>query len=110
MPIPEAEGAQVAIEKLHDYCLSTEHPYGRHKARVFAAALGLSRENADQLRDALLFAVRVYDAALGTRDAFGQRYVVDFPMEGPGGTALVRSTWIIHREEGFPRLITCYVL
>jgi len=32
----------VETRKLRDYCLSPEHPRGRHKARVFASALGLT--------------------------------------------------------------------
>jgi hypothetical protein len=54
--LPNAEKAVVEVRKLRDYCLSPEHPRGKHKARVFASALGLTREDAGVLREALLSA------------------------------------------------------
>lgn len=47
----------VDISKLRDYCLSEFHPRGKHKARVFRVALGLTAADSDALRDALLNAV-----------------------------------------------------
>ena len=110
MNMPNAERAIVEIEKLRYYCLNPEHPRGRHKARVFAAALGLTAGNAEELRDALLTAARIFDATPTTRDVYGQRYVLDFPLGTPAGRALIRSTWIVRTGENFPRLTTCYVL
>ena len=52
----------VDIRKLRNYCLSTEHPRGRHKARVFKAALGIGPEDTEELRDALLSAAGAYEA------------------------------------------------
>jgi hypothetical protein len=54
MNLPNANRAVVDIAKLRDYCLSPDHPRGRHKARVFAASLGLTANHAEELRDALL--------------------------------------------------------
>ncbi len=110
MKLPNPERAVVDIEKLCHYCLSFEHPRGRHKARVFAAALGLTADHAEKLRDALLTAARTRDAILTEQDEYGQRFVVDFTMNGPAGSARVRSSWIIRRGEDFARLISCYVL
>jgi hypothetical protein len=56
--VQEFESVVVDILKLRDYCLSQIHPRGKHKARVFRAALGLTAADADLLRDALLNAVR----------------------------------------------------
>ncbi len=67
-------------------------------------------EHADQLRSALLAAAREGDAVAGDRDEFGQRFVLDFVMTGPKGTATVRSSWIVRRGEDFPRLASCFVL
>jgi hypothetical protein len=39
----------VEIAKLQDYCLSTVHPEGRHKARVFYSVLGLGSRDAKEL-------------------------------------------------------------
>jgi len=110
MPIPNAGRAVVNIEKLRNYCLSVSHPRGRHKARIFASALGLAADDAETLRQALLFAVRTYEAKLAEMDEYGQRYVLDFPMSHFDKRATVRSSWIICKGEDFPRLISCYVL
>jgi hypothetical protein len=111
MRIPGAERAEVALAKLSGYCLSPAHEWGKHKARVFAARLGLTRSDVFLLRAALLAAAEARDdATLGVVDGFGARYVLDFPLTGPKGTALVRSTWIILHDEDFPRFVTCYVL
>jgi hypothetical protein len=110
MQLPNADQAIVEIAKLRDYCLSPTHPRGRHKARVFAVALGLAADDAEVLRAALLQAAQLAEATLGEHDAFGQRYVIDFRMQGLRGEATVRSTWIVRTDEQSPRLTSCYVL
>jgi len=49
MKLSNARQAIVEIEKLRDYCLSETHPRGKHKARVFAATLGITSEHAEEL-------------------------------------------------------------
>ncbi len=49
-PIPHADRAIVDIRKLRDYCLNPAHDEDQHKARVFAAALGLTIIDAEALR------------------------------------------------------------
>lgn len=110
MKLPNGELAIVDAVKLTEYCLSLDHPRGRHKARVFEAALGITSADADYLRFALLAAARDGIATAGVRDDFGQRYVLDFDLEGPSGAGRVRSTWIIRADEVTPRLTSCYVL
>ena len=78
MPIPHAERAVVDIRKLRDYCLNPRHDEGQHKARLFATALGMTAEDAEDLRALLLQAVKTVDAQVGRRDAYGQHYTVDF--------------------------------
>jgi hypothetical protein len=108
--LPNAGRAVVDIEKLRDYCLNPDHRRGCNKARVFAAALGLARDQAADLRDALMAAALNNDATPEEHDEYGRRYVIDFMATGPSGSAMVRSSWIIRREEDFPRLTSCYVL
>jgi hypothetical protein len=85
MKLPNPERAVVDIEKLRDYCLSLEHPVGRHKALVFAAALGFTAESAETLREMLLSAVRTGDALLTREGEYGQIYVLDSVTIGPSG-------------------------
>ena len=111
MRIPNASKAIADLSKLRDYCLNPLHPRGRHKARVFEARLGLTDQDAEMLRRALLDAAASHeDAVVRSTDDFGQRYVLDFEMHGPRGSGIIRSSWIIRTGEEFPRLATCYVL
>jgi hypothetical protein len=110
MKLPNAERAFVNIAKLRDYSLDAAHEEGKHKARVFAAALGLARNDADWLRDELLSVARTRDCQLGRKTDHGQRYVLDFTLAYRGRSARLRSVWNVRPGEDFPRLITCYVL
>ena len=110
MRLPNAARAIVEVEKLRDYCLSDNHPRGKHKARVFAMVLGLTASDAFELRDAILSAVRTEEAMAGERDEYGQRYIVDFSMRRQGREVIVRRAWIVRRGEDVPRLTSCYVL
>ena len=110
MPIPNAERTVVDIRKLCDYCLNPMHDEGQHKARLFATALGITADDAEDLRVLLLQAVKTSDAQLGRHDAYGQRYTVDFLLEWHDKQATVRSGWIIEHDSDTPRLTTCYPL
>ena len=110
MIIPNAGQAVVDIRKISDYCLSPVHDEGKHKARLFVAALGMRIQDAEALRAILLETVKTQHAKLGRRDAFGQRYTVDFPLEWQGRAATIRSGWIIEHHSDVPRLTTCYPL
>jgi hypothetical protein len=110
MKLPNAELAIVDIEKLRDYCLSRSHPRGRHKARVFESALGITDGDAEELRQALLNAAHTQHATDTVQDEYGQRFVLDFSLKRGSREALVRSSWIIRAGEKEPRLATCYVV
>ena len=107
-----SHGDSVIIDqrKITDYSLSPEHDDGKHKAHLFRAVLGLTREQAALLVDALKQAAISGEAMLGHADRYGQRYVIDFELQGLVGRATIRSAWIIRTEETRPRLVTCYIL
>jgi hypothetical protein len=102
----------VDLAKLRDYCLSEDHPRGRHKARVFRSRLGLTSVDALELRRALLSAVKNQpdDLMLTREDEFGRRYQLDASVATRAGSAVVRTVWIIGPGESVLRMITCYVL
>jgi hypothetical protein len=110
MKLPNAERAFVDIGKLRDYSLNPDHKEGKHKARVFAAALDLVIDDAEWLREQLLDAAKREDCQLGRKTEFGQRYLIDFGLSHEGKSARLRSVWIVRTEENLPRLVTCYVL
>lgn len=109
MRIPNGERAIVDLRKLRDYCLNPNSARGRHKARVFAAVLGITAAEAPQLRARLLEAARTENAQRGELDLYGQRYTVDFEVETQVGKATVRSGWIVLHGKTVPRLTTCYI-
>ncbi len=110
MKLPNAKNAFVDIRKLSGYCLNTTHERGKHKARLFSSFLGLTANNAEEVRICLLKAVQNYETKNGNSDGYGKRYIVDFPITTEKGQAMVRSMWIIRSHEDFPRLVSCYVL
>ncbi len=111
MRLPNGENAIVDTRKLTEYCLNVDDPRRRHKARVFASALGITVLNADELQAKLLDIARTTESAVaGENDSYGRRYVVDFEWTTAAGTAPVRSTWIVLNNEDTPRLTSCYVL
>jgi hypothetical protein len=108
--LPNPENAVVETRKLRDYCLSPEHPRGRHKARVFASTLGLTVDDSQELRRALLAAALSEEALVAEEDQYGQRYMLDFEMSTEMGSAVVRSGWMVRSGEDFPRFTSCWVL
>ena len=108
--IPNAARAVVDSRKLRDYCLNMEHPRGRHKARVFLAALGLTREDVGFLSAQLLEAVLSQAAVEISSDRYGRRFRVDFTLDTGRRSARVRSLWIVRWDESIPRFTSCYVL
>jgi len=110
MRLPNAETAIVEIEKLRDYCLSSGHPRGRHKARVFDSMLGITAAHAEQLRAALIDAALREEASVGASDQYGTRYILDFELRRDGRAAEIRSCWIVLIGEDAPRFVRCYIL
>jgi hypothetical protein len=102
----------VDIAKLRHYCLSDQHPRGRHKAHVFDQRLGLQAKDARHLQQALRDAARTRQNEFrpSGNDWYGQRYILDFVLSTAVGTATVRSGWIVRAGENVLRLVTCYVL
>ncbi len=102
--------AVIDLQKLTGYCLNLEHSEGKHKAYIFQSALGIGIEEVEELQDALLQAVRIYDAVPGKSNQHGQKYIIDFSITRNEKKAVIRSAWIVRYDENFPRLVTCYIL
>jgi hypothetical protein len=109
MKLPNADRAIVDVAKLRDYCLNPSHEEGKHKARVFAASLGLHAPDAEWIRQQLFKAAVREDATLLSHTRYGSLYMLDFEMKTAIGTAMIRSGWVVLNHEDFPRLTTCYV-
>lgn len=109
MKLPEGEQAIIARDKLRDYLLSPVHPYGKDKARVFASALGLRRNDAAVLEAALPRAAVEEEAALQKGTEHGPIYVIRFKMDHGGRSAMIRSVWIIPNGHSRPEFVTAIV-
>lgn len=110
MPLlPNAELAVIDLAKLTDYCLNPFHRYGKHKARVFWAALGLTVDEAEWLQGEILQAICTTDMVVSSASVFGTKFTVDFVVRRANRSAMIRTGWIIEHGTDFPRLTTCYV-
>ena len=107
--LPKAAQARIPTEKLVGYVLSPEHDRGRHKARVFASALGIRAADWRYLHDQIL-AELPGSAVRGTRiTPFGVAYEVVVSIDGLNGAAApVVTTWIVQGSRP-PRLTSAWV-
>ncbi len=111
-PLPRADEAHVPLEKLAGYCLNTDHPGGKHKARVFKSALGITAADASFLRDQILEAIQTTPiSGIDTTSPFGILYAVRVSIDGLNGAIHpVITAWFIGvDDEDPPRLVSAYV-
>jgi hypothetical protein len=108
--LPNSDKAIIPLEKFAEYALNPKHPSGRHKARVFQAALGLTIDDAEYLQEIIQEIVQTHDAIPEDAITYGKRYVIDFKLSTNVGSALIRTAWIVRYSEDFPRLTSCYIL
>ena len=110
MRLPNGDRAELG-SKLEDYVLNPAHPDGRHKARVFKAALGITHYNYEALVEALLEAAANSDEVEVVGDnGFGIEYIVRLPVTTHRGSRVVKARWIVRYGEDIPRLTTCYII
>ena len=102
MLLPNGERAIVDIAKLKDYCLNPQHADGKNKARVFAAALGIGRDDAEWLRSQLLRVAASEPAFITAQTRFGTLYVLDFRLTGRSGSVTGEERLDCQSDRGFP--------
>jgi hypothetical protein len=108
MKLPNAEQAEISMQKLTSYCLNPEHPSGKHKARVFASILGITLENADVLRELIQTAAVTGEVVQQSTTQFGQQFKVDWIVPDTDGIRL-RTIWETTANNLYPRLITAFL-
>jgi len=110
MKLPNGQNCDLGT-KLKDYSLNPQHREGRHKARVFESALGITPANAEVLRAAIRSAAATSDAAEARGDnGFGEVFNLRFALTTGRGSATILTAWIVLHNEDFPRLTTCYIV
>jgi hypothetical protein len=108
MMLPHAESAIVEQEKVTEYLLNPTHPDNGGKAAFFLS-LGFRREDWPRLASAFRRLAESVELRSSVDSLHGQKYIVDGPIETPGGkTPLVRTVWIVDAGQDTPRLVTAY--
>jgi hypothetical protein len=103
MKLPNGERAIVSDEKLFGYLLNEQHESQPGHALLFRRLLGISRENGESLRAALLDAAAHSEARAGSPSQFGSKFEVSFEMTGSRGSYRILSIWMIEHGENDPR-------
>ena len=110
MRLPGAERATIPTDKLVRYALNPDHPVGKHKARVFASALGIRNQDWRYLHDQILAALTDAPVRSTRITPFGVAYEVVVAIDGLNGATLpVVTTWIVEVPDAPPRLTTTWV-
>ncbi|MGF1498147.1 MAG: DUF6883 domain-containing protein [Elainellaceae cyanobacterium] len=108
MKLPNGNRAIIPMEKLVGYCLNFDHPSGKHKARVFSSALGITVENANDLKELIAKAAVEGNVVQQDSTEFGQLYKVDWVI--PDQTsAVLRTLWEITSNNPNPRLVSAFI-
>jgi hypothetical protein len=100
----------VPPRQLTEYALNAESERGRHKARVFEAVRGDTRDNAQALLEQIEAQALDTEAVVQRTDIYGQHVRVDLEIEGGAGQqAVVRTGWLVAPGSDEAQLITLYV-
>jgi len=108
MKLPNGDRAIVPLEKLLNYCLNLDHPSGKHKARVFASARGITAETVDDLQQSTLRAALEGEVVQQNLTEYGQLFKVDWAIPGDDRIVL-RTLWEITSETSAPRLVSAFI-
>ena len=109
MKLPGGDNVEIDQRKLIDYALSPTHPIGKHKARLFALKLGLTRNDASVLVEALRAAAASEGATATKHDAWGQRYSIEFLFRFGQRSAMITSGWIVPADGSRTHLTSVYI-
>ena len=108
MKLPNGNDAIIPMEKLIGYCLNPDHASGKHKARVFASALGITVENADNLRELIAKAALEGEVIQQQDTEFGRLYKIDWVIPNQDSIVL-RTLWEIRSVQPNPRLVSAFI-
>jgi hypothetical protein len=97
------------LEKVEQYCLSTEHEYGKHKALLFQRLLGISQTNSEILLDAIFSASQTNQAFFVKTTPYCDIYNIVFSLTTDVSTCRIRTGWCVKHETQVPHLSTAYI-
>jgi len=106
--LPNAPRAIIAREKLRDYLLWIQHPFGGGKAPVLIR-FGYTRAGWRRLQEDIFAEVQSRPTSRPEATAYGNKYVVLLELPTPSGRKLsVVSVWLVPTGERRPRFVTLY--
>ncbi|MEO0926205.1 MAG: DUF6883 domain-containing protein [Cyanobacteria bacterium J06643_13] len=108
MKLPNGDRAEISRQKLLRYCLNPNHASGKHKARVFASALGITADNVEILNELIQRAAIEGKVIQQSTTEFGQQFKVDWTIPKTQNIEL-RTIWEISDLNDNPRLISAFI-
>jgi hypothetical protein len=108
MKLPDGDQAIIPIEKLLGYCLNPNHTKGKHKARVFKSALGITADHVDRLVELIQLAALQGEVVQVRVTDFGQEFKLDWTVPDHDGLQL-RTIWIIPHDSAAPQLVSAFI-
>jgi hypothetical protein len=107
--LPRAREATIPTATLASYALDPAHERGRHKARMFASALGITVSDWRYLHDQILAQLPEGEVRSTHITPFGIAYEVIVMIDGLNGrTVPVVTTWMVAPDTP-PRLTSTWV-
>ncbi|MEO1672368.1 MAG: DUF6883 domain-containing protein [Cyanobacteria bacterium J06631_2] len=108
MKLPNGNQAEISRQKLLGYCLNPKHASGKHKAKVFASALGITADNVEILNELIQKAAIEGEVIQQSTTEFGQQFKVDWTVPQTQNIEL-RTIWEISHINKNPRLISAFI-
>lgn len=108
MKLPNGDRAEIPTQKLVGYCLNPNHPSGKHKAKVFASALGITADNIEVLYNLIQKAAIEGEVIQESTTEFGQQFKVEWIIPETKNIKL-RTIWEISHINSNPRLISAFI-
>ncbi len=105
--LPNSINASTVQEKIQGYFLNSNHPVGKHKAKVLNSVLGYHYENWVELSDKIFSAVQTSPVSETKTTEYGTKYKVPIAIIGKKNKSMVLNTvWQIDNNSNIPRFIT----
>ena len=106
--LPGSHLAVVEKEKILDYILNETHPDNGGKAAFFFE-IGFTRDDWQNMLIALQRLALTAKVSGKIDSQHGIKYILDGRITSPSGKKpVVRSIWIVDRDQSTPRLVTVY--
>jgi Domain of unknown function (DUF6883) len=103
--LPGGEHVRIEERKVRSYLLSTAHPVGRFKARVFASA-GFTESAIDAFVSEIRRVAAVGEVSRAEDTEFGRKYTIPGTLTGPVKAVHVLTVWIEEPGQRTVRLVT----